>query len=246
MANRCFSISRCFLVFSICQWRHSVLGILYQVSVNKDWLNFLFIAGKKKLILRLRSLISKWFQLKTITKFSMDPTMEDQIRWTNNWIYKTKKNPSLIALWGLWCSGLGRWVFTVPGEHCQKIAVSNPTQAGQRFTWLKTWFGWQQLWKAVITGDTVTRVTIPIRGHGKITWRRPEVKFGWNVVKAENNTKTTKIRTKKIKIILRLRSLISKWFQLKTITKIDLFIFITISAGFFQLSIQSTWYRFYL
>ena len=24
---------------------------------------------------------------------------------------------------------------TVPGEHCQKIAVSNPTQAGQRFTW---------------------------------------------------------------------------------------------------------------
>ena len=27
----------------------------------------------------------------------------------------------------------------VPGEHCQKIAVSNPTQAGQRFTWSKTW-----------------------------------------------------------------------------------------------------------
>ena len=34
---------------------------------------------------------------------------------------------------------IGRWVSTVPGEHCQKIAVSNPTQAGQRFTWSKTW-----------------------------------------------------------------------------------------------------------
>ena len=32
----------------------------------------------------------------------------------------------------------------------------------------------QQLWKAVITGDTVTRLSIPIRGRGKITWRRPE------------------------------------------------------------------------
>ena len=28
-----------------------------------------------------------------------------------------------------------RWFTSVPGEHCQKIAVSNPTQAGQRFTW---------------------------------------------------------------------------------------------------------------
>ncbi len=25
-------------------------------------------------------------------KFGMDPTMEDQIRRTNNWIYKTKKS----------------------------------------------------------------------------------------------------------------------------------------------------------
>ena len=25
-------------------------------------------------------------------KFSMDPTLEDQIRRTNNWIYKTKKS----------------------------------------------------------------------------------------------------------------------------------------------------------
>ena len=54
-----------------------------------------------------------------------------------------------------------------PGEHCQKIAVSNPTQAGQRFTWSKTWCDRQQLWKAVITGDTVTRLSIPIRGCDK-------------------------------------------------------------------------------
>ena len=48
-----------------------------------------------------------------------------------------------------------------------EIAVSNPTQAGQRFTWSKTWCDRQQLWKAVITGDTVTRLSIPIRGRGK-------------------------------------------------------------------------------
>ena len=51
-------------------------------------------------------------------------------------------------------------------NHCQKIAVSNPTQAGQRFTRSKTWCD-RQLWKAVITGNTVTRLIIPIRGHGK-------------------------------------------------------------------------------
>ena len=38
----------------------------------------------------------------------------------------------------------------------------------------KTWCDRQQLWKAVITGNTVTRLSIPIRGRGKITWRRPE------------------------------------------------------------------------
>ena len=52
-----------------------------------------------------------------------------------------------------WRSGQRRWVSMVPGEHCQKIAVSNLTQAGQRFTWSKTWCGRQQLWKAVIIGD---------------------------------------------------------------------------------------------
>ena len=83
-----------------------------------------------------------------------------------------------------------------PAEHCQKIAVSNPTQAGQRFTWSKTWCDRQQLWKAVITGDTVTRLSIPIRGRGKITWRRTEVKFGRNIVKEETTQKTTKMRKK--------------------------------------------------
>ena len=65
----------------------------------------------------------------------------------------------------------------VPDEHCQKIAVSNPTQAGQRFTWSKTWCDRQQLRKAVITGDTVTRLSIPIRGRGK----SPEEGQGWNL-----------------------------------------------------------------
>ena len=30
--------------------------------------------------------------IKDIYKFGTDPTMEDQIRRTNNWIYKTKKS----------------------------------------------------------------------------------------------------------------------------------------------------------
>ena len=51
------------------------------------------------------------------------------------------------------------------------------------------WNHRQQLWKAVITGDTVTRLSIPIQGRGKITGRRPEVKFGQNVVKEETAQK---------------------------------------------------------
>ena len=56
----------------------------------------------------------------------------------------------------------------------------------------KTWCDRQQLWKAVITGDTVTRLSIPIRDRGKITWRRPEAKFGRNVVKEETTHKKKK------------------------------------------------------
>ena len=41
------------------------------------------------------------------------------------------------------------------------------TQASQRFTWSKTWCDRQQLWKAVITGDMVTRLSIPIGGRNK-------------------------------------------------------------------------------
>ena len=37
-------------------------------------------------------------------EFDTDPTMEDQIRRTNKWIYKTK-NPTLIAFRGPWRSG---------------------------------------------------------------------------------------------------------------------------------------------
>ena len=54
---------------------------------------------------------------------------------------------------------------------------SNPTQAGRRFTWSKTWCDRQQLWKAVITGDTVTRLSIPIRCRGK----SPEEGQRWNL-----------------------------------------------------------------
>ena len=46
----------------------------------------------KKLILRLRSLISKRIPNKDNYKFGTDLTMEDQIRRTNNWIHKTKKS----------------------------------------------------------------------------------------------------------------------------------------------------------
>ena len=74
------------------------------------------------------------------------------------------------------CPRLGSFFLCVVSS-CQKIAVSNPIQAGQRFTWSKTWCDRQQLWKAVITGDTVTRLSIPIRGRGK----SPEEGQRWNL-----------------------------------------------------------------
>ena len=42
---------------------------------------------------------------------------------------------------------------------------------------LKKHYYWQQLWKAVITGDTVTRLIISIRGRGK----SPEEGQRWNL-----------------------------------------------------------------
>ena len=97
-------------------------------------------------------------------KFGTDPTMEDQIRRMNNWIYKTKKS-NLDRPSGPVAQRIE--ALSLYGEHCQKIAVLNSTQADQRFTWSKKWCDRQQLWKAVITGDTVTRFSIPIRGRGK-------------------------------------------------------------------------------
>ena len=96
------------------------------------------------------------------------------------------------------------------GEHCQKIAVSIPTQAGQRFISSKTWCDRQQLRKAVITGDTVTRLSIPIRGHGyfPINKKKARGEIWPKRTEERNNTKTTKMRTKKSavnkKLILRL------------------------------------------
>ena len=91
------------------------------------------------------------FSIKENYKFGTDPTMEDQIRRTNNCIYKTKK-----SIFDRPSGPLAQRIVTLSlyGSRCQKIAVSNPTQAGQRFTWSKTWCD-RQLWKAVITGDTV-------------------------------------------------------------------------------------------
>ena len=92
--------------------------------------------------------------------------MEDQIRRTNNWIYRTKKSildrPSgPVAQWIEALSLYGsRWALS-------EDSGFKSYQAGQRFTWSKTWCDRQQLWKAVITGDTVTRLSIPIRGRGK-------------------------------------------------------------------------------
>ena len=51
-----------------------------------------------------------------------------------------------------------------------------------------TWCDRQQLWKAVITGDTVTRLSIPIRGRGKSP-EEGQREFGRNVVKEETTQK---------------------------------------------------------
>ena len=71
----------------------------------------------------------------------------------------------------------------------------------------KTWCDRQQLLKAVITGDTVTRLIIPIRVHGKNHLKKARGEIWPKRSERRNNTK----------------NLISKWFQLKTITKQMLF-----------------------
>ena len=133
-------------------------------------------AIKKKINSQIKNPHLKRIPNKDNYKFCTDPTMEDQIRRTNNWIHKTKK------------SNLDR----PSGPVAQRIEALNlygsrwTLSAGQRFTWSKTWFD-RQLW-------------IPSNywGYGYktqhsyprlITWRRPEVKFGWNVVRRNNNKK---------------------------------------------------------
>ena len=105
----------------------------------------------------------------------------------------------------------------------------------------KTWCDRQQLWKAVITGDTVTRLSISIRGRGKITWRRPEVKFGWNVVKEETTQKNYQGEDKKSAINKKINSQIKKphlkMIQLKTIIYIYIYI-IVLAEG---VSVDSTY-----
>ena len=95
--------------------------------------------------------------------------------------FESKRMISLqITRWNDKIEGFENAIFwqCSPGtEHCQKIAVSNPSQAGQRFTWSKTLCNRQKRWKAVIIGDTVTRLSIPIRGRGK----SPEEGQRWNL-----------------------------------------------------------------
>ena len=57
----------------------------------------------------------------------------------------------------------------------------------------------QQLWKAVITGDTVTRLSIPIRGRGKNHPKKARGEIWPKRSERRNNTKTTKMRTKKVR-----------------------------------------------
>ena len=76
--------------------------------------------GKKsaiKLILRLRNLISKRIPNKDNYNVGTDPTMENQIRRTNNWIYKTKI-PTLIAFGA--CGAADRGIdFMISGSNQQ-------------------------------------------------------------------------------------------------------------------------------
>ena len=60
------------------------------------------------------------------------------------------------------------------------------------------WCDRQQLWKAVITGDTVTRLSIPIRGRGKNHLKKARGEIWPKRSERRNNTKTTKMRTKSL------------------------------------------------
>ena len=59
------------------------------------------------------------------------------------------------------------------------------------FTWSKTWHDRQQLWKAVIAGDTVTKLIIPIRGRGKNHLKKARGKIWPKRSERRNNEKKT-------------------------------------------------------
>ena len=61
----------------------------------------------------------------------------------------------------------------------------------QRFTWSKTWCDRQQLWKAEIPGNTVTRLIIPIRGRGKNHLKKARGEIWPKRSERRNNTKKT-------------------------------------------------------
>ena len=74
------------------------------------------------------------------------------------------------------------------------------SQSRVRTDFLYIVLNWNHLWdealnEAVITGDTVTRLSIPIRGRSKSP-EEGQREFGRNVVKEETTQKTTKMRGK--------------------------------------------------
>ena len=55
----------------------------------------------------------------------------------------------------------------------------------------------QQLWKSVITGDTVTRLIIPIQGHGKNHLKKARGEIWPKRSERRNNTKNYQDEDKK-------------------------------------------------
>ena len=166
------------------KWTHSTRMVLYKQS-SSDNLVFALQNNKKKEKRKLKC---------RKKNLAFDSTFESKTQFEKEYFMFINKNQLRINFYSLrtFFPHLGSfWVSTVPDEHCQKITVSNPTQAGQRFTRSKTWCDRQQLWKAVITGDTVTRLSIPIRGHGK----SPEE--GQKRSERRNNTKNYQDEEKK-------------------------------------------------
>ena len=125
-----------------------------------------------------------------------------QVRRTRHAGHCRRSKDELISGVHLWTptygqAKAGRPARTLIQQLCEDTKCNTEDLPSRPEVYLvtKTWCDRQQLWKAVITGDTVTRLSIPIRGRGKITWRRPE---GIWPKRSErrNNKKTTKMRGK--------------------------------------------------